>query len=738
MRGFVAVLLVASLTLSSQFLLPQNSAQPDQVTTLRATAGEVLLEMVVRDKHHKLVTDLRAEEIEVYEDGVRQDVKHFRLVHGAEELQSERESVQTATAADKNGSSTPQPQQRLKQPNFVSFVLAPIAPLNREFAREAILDFLKSDSLPNTFVTIYSSGHALSLVQPYTADKSILMAAVDKVAKGASGGNGSVGSTAVASSTIATTLRNTASAAAATSPIPGATDPMTQQFSGAIVTDPLWARNAAANDASTNLGAALEAQAFLSMATRFDDSEGMQTIDALKLMVRSQESLPGRKVVIYLSDGMAFPAAREEQVEGLISLANRSGVTFYTVDTRGLSTESSLTPGLASLDMSAAESRQKGPVTSQNPAAAHREMDDISEMQVSNLQLNMRTLAESTGGFAVTNTNQIAEPMQRVMEDIRTHYELSYAPKSTVYDGHFRKIEVRLVRPKLTVQTRKGYYALPMLNGEALQPFESAALQKINTRPPAGDLAYDASLMKFRANQNLVEYMIAFEVPLSALKSVPVPRSDRARVQASLFAVVRDSSGQVVGKISRELWRDVPQQGSLPAGADHIFYTQPLVLVRGNYTVDAVVTDEQSGKAAVRRLAVPRDTGSELRLSSLEIVNRAEPLTRQRDPLNPFELDNIRIIPELGDSVSAGSPVTMYFVLYPAKLQTPGNADVVLEVLRDGTTISRQQLKTPETRSDGSVPMVFRVSPGPGSYALIITARQGNMVVESSRSLQVQ
>jgi|KBSMisStaDraftv2_1062788.scaffolds.fasta_scaffold01401_8 VWFA-related protein len=738
MRVVRAVLLLASLTFLGQPIPAQNSSQPEPVTTIRATAGEVLLDMVVRDKHHKPVTDLRAEEVEVYEDGVRQDVKHFRLVGGAEELQSERESVQTASASDKNGSTLLQPQQRLKQPNFVSVVLAPIAPLNREFAREAVLDFLKSDSLPNTFVTVYTASHGLTLVQPYTADKTILTAAVDKVARGTSGGGGPTGSTAIASSAVATTLSNTASASPATSPIPSATDPMMQQFSGAIVTSPLWARNSAATDASTNLGSAIEAQALLSLATRFDDSEGMQTIDALKLLVRSQERLPGRKVVIYLSDGIAFPAEREDQVEGLISLANRSGVTFYTLDTRGLSTESSITPGLASLDMSGAESRQKGPVTTQNPAAAHREVDDIAEMQVSNRQLNMRTLAESTGGFAVTNTNQIAEPMQRVMEDIRSHYELSYAPKSTVYDGHFRKIEVRLVRPKLTVQTRKGYYALPTLNGEALQPFESSALEKINTRPVPADLAYDASLMKFRANENLVEYMIAFEVPLSGLKPIPVPKSDRVKVEASLFAIVRNSSGEVVDKISRELWRDIPAQGSLSAAANHIFYTQPLVLPRGNYSVETVVTDEQSGKAAVHRLAVPRDTGSELRLSSLEIVNRAEPLNRERDPLNPFELDNVRIVPELGDSVSAGSPVTMYFVLYPAKLSTAPSADVMLEVLRDGTTISRQQLKTSETRPDGSVPMVFRISPGPGSYALIITARQGNLVAESSRSMQVE
>jgi VWFA-related protein len=511
MRVVRAVLLLASLTFLGQPIPAQNSSQPEPVTTIRATAGEVLLDMVVRDKHHKPVTDLRAEEVEVYEDGVRQDVKHFRLVGGAEELQSERESVQTASASDKNGSTLLQPQQRLKQPNFVSVVLAPIAPLNREFAREAVLDFLKSDSLPNTFVTVYTASHGLTLVQPYTADKTILTAAVDKVARGTSGGGGPTGSTAIASSAVATTLSNTASASPATSPIPSATDPMMQQFSGAIVTSPLWARNSAATDASTNLGSAIEAQALLSLATRFDDSEGMQTIDALKLLVRSQERLPGRKVVIYLSDGIAFPANREDQVEGLISLANRSGVTFYALDTRGLSSESSLTPGLASMNMTGIDSRQRGAVTTQNPAAAHREGDDIAETVVSNRELNMRALAESTGGFAVTNTNQIAEPMQRVMEDIRTHYELSYAPKSTVYDGHFRKIEVRLARPKLTVQTRKGYFALPMLNGETLQPYELAALEKINARPVPSDLPFDASLMKFRANQKLVEYMIAFE-----------------------------------------------------------------------------------------------------------------------------------------------------------------------------------------------------------------------------------
>jgi hypothetical protein len=506
-------------------------------------------------------------------------------------------------------------------------------------------------------------------------------------------------------------------------------------FSGAIANSPLWARNASAQDASVTLGAALEAQGLLAMATRFDSTQGMAAMDALRQLIRSQRRLPGRKVVLYLSDGLSFPVDRREVVDSLISLANRSGVTFYTVDTRGLSSEGPTTAGLASMEMTGAESRQRGPVTS--PVSGHKEMDDVALTAVSNRQQSLQELAESTGGFAVANTNQIAEPMQRVMEDIRTHYELSYAPKSTTYDGHFRKIEVKLSRPELTVQTRKGYYALPMLNGEPLQAFEAAALDKIDARPVPTNFPYDAALMKFRANQNLVEYMVAFEVPLSGLKPAAVPKTDKFRVQASLMALVRDSSGEVVDKISREVWRDVPAQGSTQPGADHILYTQPLILPRGTYTVDAVVMDEQSGKASVRRLAVPGDSGSAL-LSSVEVVGRAEPLTGERNPLNPFEIDNARIVLELGDTVASTGAVALYFVLYPAKEGQTASPDVTLEILRDGKELARQMLHVPDARPDGSIPMVVRVSPGPGQYAMIITARQGGLLAESSRSLQIQ
>ncbi len=56
----------------------QQSGSPPQVTpagqTLRVTAQEVLLDMVVRDRKGRPVLDVSQNEVEVFEDGTKQSV----------------------------------------------------------------------------------------------------------------------------------------------------------------------------------------------------------------------------------------------------------------------------------------------------------------------------------------------------------------------------------------------------------------------------------------------------------------------------------------------------------------------------------------------------------------------------------------------------------------------------------------------------------------------------------------
>ena len=137
-------------------------------------------------------------------------------------------------------------------------------------------------------------------------------------------------------------------------------------------------------------------------------------------------------------------------------------------------------------------------------------------------------------------------------------------------------------------------------------------------------------------------------------------------MRASFVALVRDAQGEVVGKISREFQRQISPHDAAKVAMDHISYMEPLALPRGDYAIEIAVSDEFSRKASVRRVAFPRESRTGLDLSSLAIVERAEPLVGAANPLNPFDLDKTGIVPELGDTVPSG-PVVLYFVLLPGK-----------------------------------------------------------------------
>ena len=56
-------------------------------------------------------------------------------------------------------------------------------------------------------------------------------------------------------------------------------------------------------------------------------------------------------------------------------------------------------------------------------------------------------LANDTGGFLVSETNNLRGALRRIDEDTRFHYLLTYVPKNLDFDGRFRAIDVKVKRP---------------------------------------------------------------------------------------------------------------------------------------------------------------------------------------------------------------------------------------------------------------------------------------------------
>ena len=123
---------------------PESQSLDNERPVIHTTSREVLLDLVVRDKHQHLVKDLRQDEVQVYEDGVLQKIRVFHDVQGAEQLRTERSLERSQAPPASNSSDTQKAQSlnSLRQVNFVSVVFAQVAPLDLEFARESVLEFL--------------------------------------------------------------------------------------------------------------------------------------------------------------------------------------------------------------------------------------------------------------------------------------------------------------------------------------------------------------------------------------------------------------------------------------------------------------------------------------------------------------------------------------------------------------------------------------------------------------------
>jgi Ca-activated chloride channel family protein len=79
--------------------------------------------------------------------------------------------------------------------------------------------------------------------------------------------------------------------------------------------------------------------------------------------------------------------------------------------------------------------------------------------------LLLSELSELTSGrlFTVNNSKDLADVAAKVGAELRSKYVLGYRPKTSIRDGKWHKISVKLRSPKgfpkLKVNAKKGYYA---------------------------------------------------------------------------------------------------------------------------------------------------------------------------------------------------------------------------------------------------------------------------------------
>lgn len=662
MRYLICLLVALPLTVPAQ--------APE--TTLRTTTSEVLLDVVVRDKKAHIVRDLRPEEVQVFEDGVPQKLRHFEFFEGGSAPQPPATPV-AAPAAPAAATAAAPNVQELRDISVVSVVIANLDPRGRKLTLDTMHDFVKNELRPNMYVGVFTLGiEGLRRVQMYTNDSEKISGAMDRAVNYVFLAR----PTAAAKGTQSSTEEDTVPAPD-TSLTPGSAN--------------------AANAAQVGIAAMLQQVTEAGwVMEQYDVYQGsMRYLSHLRTLVQAQGAIPGRKVVLLFSAGLTVHADAVEMLRNVISTANRSNVSVYAVDTRGYTGQSDMDQSRRMLAAAARASMQQqlSGATGGDQSVTPLEVmaPQIAESSIhSNTRGNLAELADGTGGALLPASLDLRDPLRRAVEDVRTHYELSYAPTKTDTDGSFRKIEVKVKRPGVTIFARHGYFALPLLNGRQIYPFEMATMKAINTRPLLKQFEFYADTLQFRPGPDRTQLEFVFEAPSRGLTITKDKES--AKIHVCVTGLIKNDQGQVVEKISKDIPFQVPVAKTEELQRGVVSFAAPFMLPPGRYTLETAAVDRESEslKASVRRSTLVIGQVSGLSMSDVSVVRRIDAIDGPPSAGDPLQARGGKVTPELSDSVSplAGGQVQFYAVGYPP-VPVDAPVEVSIEIWRDGQLVVR-------------------------------------------------
>lgn len=663
---------------------------------VRSNVNTVLVDLVVRDRKGRALRGLEPSEVEVLEDGVPQKVLSFREVRstGAARLDLE-------PTVQGSGSKSIQVNRQIR---LVSLIFERLGNQNRAIARQAAREFLNADLGSNVYYAVFYVDRTFLPVLSYTNDKPAILRAID-----------------LATSSEKTSMAN---------------DTRILQRQTAAPPSDASAQTPPAPGDYTDLLTAM--QKFNERLDR--DMFGRISIFSLWGVIAELSRLPGRKSVLYFSEGVVLPGSLLPQYHAMIGAANRANVAVHTIDARGLITTSDILQSNQLLSQAVAGSvatREADPVggaqVAEQMLAGDYALDSIHGAG----QMNLTDLAERTGGTAISNTNDFCGPMRDLSEEFNTYYEITYSPTQLEYDGRFRSLTVKVSRSGASVQSRSGYFALPAVAGDVVFPYEVPLLHALGRTPPPQDVKFRAGALQFGERDGRRQVSVVFDLPLRSITFTPDEKSGRSRSHISVLSLIKDESGRVVEKLSRDVPMSHPAESVQGFRGGRFIATRVVHLPPGRYLIESVAADQEATQFGTLRsvlVVAPAATGP--RISEMTLVRRFDKPPDSPEPGDPLYLQDRRVIPTLDDKVIAGpgSQAAIFLVVYPEQ----GVSDppqMTIQIRRNGAILNQGTPDLPQPNASGACPYLLNFGISglePAEYEVRAIVSQSGKLASSS------
>jgi VWFA-related protein len=692
---------------------PQAPEPAGQTTSINTNADEVSLDLVVHDKRHKPIFDLKPEDIAVTDEGTPVKLNAFRLVRG------DTNSAHVVTLVFDHFDGTLAKSARL--------------------LAEKVLKTLPTNGYS---IAVLDLGGRLRLLQDFTQDR----AAIDQ---------------AITVATDSNVTRLVSTASLGVNIIQDKSEPSRAKVAEQAEKDLIVVARTGVDTTGRHVDVKERARAQTVLKALEDsqliiqDQHASRSLAGILALVRSQGQLAERKAVIYFTLNTLLDSSAKEMVKTIAGAATKAGVTIYTVDMDAMnqagrrSLDNALLNGQSN---SGAPVAQQGsapisgptPITGpygNNQGAVWGPSQDIAQatdfMRGNNEDPNrfqeikspLADLSKDTGGLYIDAQVSVKGPLQQMLQDLSTYYEATYIPPPQDYDGKFRTIDVKPLRAGLKIQAKTGYFSVPPGSAGGTRPFEGPLLKGLDQPQLPADFKFNASVLRFGDLPDGDTDAMAVEVPFSGLDVKEDVHTNLYSAKVAVVAQIKDSSGTVIEHFAEEIARrgaleSLDRDKSMAVNMQRHFMEIP-----GKYVLEVAVKDENGDKMSAQRIPFEISAvHSGPALSDMVLVRKVEAFNEDADPMEPLRYESAKVTPNLSGTVPPNAKSVQLFVLLHPDPKATEPPTLEMQVIRNGKAGRRMPLPLRPGAKDAAIPYMatFQTkSLAPGDYIVKATMNQG-------------
>ena len=530
---------------------------------MRATTHLVLVDVVVYDKHGNHVTNLTADDFTIRDRGEPQKITVFSDDHAGESLAAKAPPPPPPPLPPGVFTNRPEFHRPEGPPTILLIDGLNTAIGDQLSSHDAMLRYLRTQLKEGQKIAILALNESLGLVQDFTTDPRLLMAALDKI-------NSSTSSELSGSSIQKLTLAE------------------------AAALSPAMLRIIDRNNQSR--------------AAESTDNRVRITLAALRSIARGVAGFPGRKNLIWASSAFPFslqPGSGEyldaqrnygEDIRRTAALLASARVAVYTVDVRGLIVGDVYQQTLNPVTDPLVQTVQ--PLD--NPQTVSEELANSHDATVESHQ-TMEDLAKETGGLALYNSNDIKRAVALSAADGDRYYTLGYYPEGALWDGKFHSIDVKINRDGVKSRHRSGYFAVDAAQSSASETPQQRSHQAYEELRAALADPLPATQVTFRVHIPAIvsapkpQVQIQFLVDTSAI-SFDVVENGIHHCNLDFMVAAVSPDGKIVASDGHTVDAHLSSDQYAQMNQNGLPFTMQLPLAPAEYSLRIAVRDNRTGQ----------------------------------------------------------------------------------------------------------------------------------------------